>query len=391
MDVLSLALSKKFTEETVAGGGAIKGKNCTIQSIEAVEGGNNVTFQWTLDDGTVKTQTMFVANGAVGPEGPKGADGTMTFADLTEEQKASLKGDNGVDGITPHIGDNGNWFIGETDTGVNAEGNGGSGSGTVSISTKAGNAIVEEHDGLYVPALGGDTNPVGLIIEYTGTTPDHYLPCDGSIYNIADYPDLAEYFRVAYGRCNEFGGDGITTFAVPDMFEPEEPTLIHSSFEGYPPANATDGDLSTFWHTNEPNGAYVGYSYPVITEISGYSITNRKYSGDDINYSPNTVSLQVSDDGDDWTTIETQQLTWTASNETKSFTLDTPVETKNCRLSFTCTGIRLSLAEFTLDSRSPYTIFTHFIKAESTNRLSPEQQRADIDYIALMTGVDLEV
>lgn len=29
---------------------------------------------------------------------------------------------NGKDGITPHIGDNGNWFIGTTDTGVSAEG-----------------------------------------------------------------------------------------------------------------------------------------------------------------------------------------------------------------------------------------------------------------------------
>lgn len=31
-------------------------------------------------------------------------------------------GVNGSDGITPHIGDNGNWFIGQTDTGVRAQG-----------------------------------------------------------------------------------------------------------------------------------------------------------------------------------------------------------------------------------------------------------------------------
>ena len=36
----------------------------------------------------------------VGPRGPKGADGTMTFADLTAEQKASLKGDKGDKGDT---------------------------------------------------------------------------------------------------------------------------------------------------------------------------------------------------------------------------------------------------------------------------------------------------
>lgn len=34
----------------------------------------------------------------VGPPGPKGADGNISFNDLTEEQKASLKGDTGPAG-----------------------------------------------------------------------------------------------------------------------------------------------------------------------------------------------------------------------------------------------------------------------------------------------------
>ncbi len=29
-------------------------------------------------------------------------------------------GKNGTDGVTPHIGENGNWWLGETDTGVKA-------------------------------------------------------------------------------------------------------------------------------------------------------------------------------------------------------------------------------------------------------------------------------
>lgn len=33
-----------------------------------------------------------------------------------------VNGKDGADGITPHIGENGNWFIGETDTGVAAQG-----------------------------------------------------------------------------------------------------------------------------------------------------------------------------------------------------------------------------------------------------------------------------
>ena len=45
--------------------------------------------------------------GPQGPQGEKGADGTMTFADLTEEQKASLKGDKGETGPAGPQGEQG--------------------------------------------------------------------------------------------------------------------------------------------------------------------------------------------------------------------------------------------------------------------------------------------
>lgn len=38
------------------------------------------------------------------------------------EGAGALKGEKGDDGITPHIGDNGNWYIGTVDTGINAQG-----------------------------------------------------------------------------------------------------------------------------------------------------------------------------------------------------------------------------------------------------------------------------
>lgn len=60
--------------------------------------------------------------------------------------------------------------------------------------------------------------PVGDIIAYMGNTaPKHYLKCDGSIYNISDYPYLAEHINDEFGSYNYFGGDGETTFAVPDL------------------------------------------------------------------------------------------------------------------------------------------------------------------------------
>ena len=43
--------------------------------------------------------------------------------DLTYEQWLnSIRGKDGADGLTPHIGENGNWFIGSSDTGVKAQG-----------------------------------------------------------------------------------------------------------------------------------------------------------------------------------------------------------------------------------------------------------------------------
>lgn len=61
--------------------------------------------------------------GDTGPQGPKGDKGD-TGADGPQGPKGDT-GADGADGITPHIGANGNWWIGDTDTGVTAQGSGG--------------------------------------------------------------------------------------------------------------------------------------------------------------------------------------------------------------------------------------------------------------------------
>ena len=67
--------------------------------------------------------------------------------------------------------------------------------------------------------FNGDSNcPIGTIIPYMGTkAPKGYLVCDGSELNIADYTKLATHFETHFGSKNHFGGDGTTTFAVPDL------------------------------------------------------------------------------------------------------------------------------------------------------------------------------
>lgn len=60
--------------------------------------------------------------------------------------------------------------------------------------------------------------PVGSIEAYMGTiAPPNYLICDGAEYNIADYPYLTQHFIDNFEKANYFGGDGVATFALPDL------------------------------------------------------------------------------------------------------------------------------------------------------------------------------
>lgn len=65
---------------------------------------------------------------------------------------------------------------------------------------------------------GPDGNPLGTIISYLGNKPPTgYLVCDGKEYQIADHSQLAAFFEKEFGSKNHFGGDGTSTFAVPDF------------------------------------------------------------------------------------------------------------------------------------------------------------------------------
>lgn len=64
----------------------------------------------------------------------------------------------------------------------------------------------------------GDGTPIGTVIAYMGTkAPMHYLVCDGSVLNRENFPVLAQQIQDEFGLLNYFGGDGIESFAVPDL------------------------------------------------------------------------------------------------------------------------------------------------------------------------------
>ena len=64
----------------------------------------------------------------------------------------------------------------------------------------------------------GSGIPSGVVWMYLGTTaPSGWVLCDGTVYQIADYPELAAFLEKQHGSKNFFGGDGTNTFAVPDL------------------------------------------------------------------------------------------------------------------------------------------------------------------------------
>ena len=104
MDIVTYALSKKYTKESLLGGGAVVGKNVTVSSITPIDGGNKVTFSYTLDDGTVKTSAMDVmdGNGITKVEKIKTVDlidtYRMTFDDGTTFDYEVTNGDSSLGG-----------------------------------------------------------------------------------------------------------------------------------------------------------------------------------------------------------------------------------------------------------------------------------------------------
>ena len=91
--------------------------------------------------------------------------------------------------------------------------------------------------------------PVGSIITYMGkVAPAHYLVCDGSEYNIDDYPYLVQYFQDNFGFIEFFGGDGVTTFAIPSYdieYVPYSiPVMQSHSQDGYVVSASSEYNMS---------------------------------------------------------------------------------------------------------------------------------------------------
>lgn len=82
---------------------------------------NEETNEWEYSNDHGETWMSFGVKASAGEKGDKGDTGETGAQG--EKGDIGAPGADGKDGNTPYIGDNGNWWIGDTDTGVNATGN----------------------------------------------------------------------------------------------------------------------------------------------------------------------------------------------------------------------------------------------------------------------------
>ena len=173
---------------------------------------------------------------------------------------------------------------------------------------------------------GIEDTPVGSVISYLGINiPKHYLPCDGRIYNITDYPHLAEFFKDNYGDASVFGGDGITTFGVPTRdvkinkidLVPEMASnsqggyvLTSSSIYSadYVPYQAFDKNKhsiadSTFATANDTTTGWIQIEFPQKEIVTEFSLQARVAGRDSERTSFIDFQLLGSNDGTNFNTL----------------------------------------------------------------------------------------
>lgn len=87
-------------------------------TVTDISGGHRITIKDIY--GTKYVDILDGKNGEKGDQGIQGVQGVK--GDKGDKGDTGATGAAGKDGITPHIGSNGNWWIGNTDTGVLAQG-----------------------------------------------------------------------------------------------------------------------------------------------------------------------------------------------------------------------------------------------------------------------------
>ena len=126
MDITSLLIARKYVDDSLASAipapaSATVGQTIVVKEVD--EEGKPIT--WTAADFPDSSQNGEDGFSPIATVAQTDTGAVISITDKNGTTTTTVT--NGADGTTPHIGENGNWFIGETDTGVSASG------GTTSI------------------------------------------------------------------------------------------------------------------------------------------------------------------------------------------------------------------------------------------------------------------
>lgn len=300
----------------------------------------------------------------------------IPFADgETFQQKfnnGELKGQDGVsgaDGITPHIGDNGNWFIGETDTNKPSRGiNGVSGNDGVGVAKSEVNTSGE----LVITYSNGDSTNLGKIVGkdgLDGTNGQSGL----SAYEIAKNGGFigteedwlkslkgADGAKGEQGIQGEKGQDGKTPVKGTDYFTAEDKTEFTAEVtESLKPELGKKANLVSSSNIFDFDAWAKGLQ----------NLTNPVYRGtlNNVDYNEKTISLTTTEKNgytNGWTSSVPQSMRIAVKPNTKYLFSWLPSST-NCGAFVFLNGINTADARFELKKG-----FGSFTTAEDTTFIS---------------------
>lgn len=118
-DGKAFAIAKTFTSKANMSSDGLTDGDFVMIASEVGDPDNASMYLWN------GTEFKFIADfsGAQGVQGPKGKDGQQgPQGDPGQPGQQGAPGAPGKDGITPHIGSNGNWYLGDQDTGKPSQG-----------------------------------------------------------------------------------------------------------------------------------------------------------------------------------------------------------------------------------------------------------------------------
>lgn len=118
-DGKAFAIAKTFTSKADMSSDGLTDGDFVMIASEVGDPDNASMYLWN------GTEFKFIADfsGAQGVQGPKGEDGKQgPQGDPGQPGQQGAPGAPGKDGITPHIGSNGNWYLGDQDTGKPSQG-----------------------------------------------------------------------------------------------------------------------------------------------------------------------------------------------------------------------------------------------------------------------------